>query len=104
MYILLIAVADGAYVDEFYNDSVIFITGGTGFIGKVLVEKLLRIFSIKRIYLLVRVKNNMTVAERLLDFFQESVVAPVHFFARVDCAVYSFSECFPLARSSIDCV
>lgn len=51
----------------------VFITGGTGFIGKVLIEKLLRVFGIKRIYLLVRVKNNMTVDERLEHFFQESV-------------------------------
>lgn len=51
----------------------VFITGGTGFIGKVLVEKLLRVFSIKRIYLLVRVKDNMAVDERLEHFFQESV-------------------------------
>lgn len=42
--------------------------------GKVLIEKLLREFSIKRIYLLVRVKNNMTVNERLEKFFQESVM------------------------------
>lgn len=51
----------------------IFITGGTGFIGKVLIEKLLRVFSIKRIYLLVRVKNNMSVDERIEHFFRESV-------------------------------
>lgn len=67
--------ADGDdLVSNFYNDSVVFITGGTGFIGKVLVEKLLRVFNIKRIYLLVRVKNNMTVDERLEQFFQESVM------------------------------
>lgn len=66
--------ADGdALVSNFYKGSVVFITGGTGFIGKVLIEKLLRVFSIKRIYLLVRVKNNMTVDERLENFFQESV-------------------------------
>ena len=63
----------GDIVDEFYNDSVILITGGTGFIGKVLVEKLLRSFNIKKIYLLVRSKNNLTVDERIQDFFKESV-------------------------------
>lgn len=60
-------------VSRFYKDAVIFITGGTGFLGKVLVEKLLRTFVIKRIYLLVRVKNNLTVNERLVQFFEESV-------------------------------
>lgn len=57
----------------FYENSVIFITGGTGFLGKVLVEKLLRVFMIKRIYLLVRVKNNLTVNERLEQYFKETV-------------------------------
>ncbi|XP_055307130.1 fatty acyl-CoA reductase 1-like isoform X1 [Sitodiplosis mosellana] len=66
--------ADGDdLVSNFYKGSVVFITGGTGFIGKVLVEKLLRVFSIKRIYLLVRVKDDMPVDKRLENFFQESI-------------------------------
>lgn len=60
-------------VSEFYKDSIILITGGTGFLGKVLVEKILRSFEVKQIYLLVRTKNNMTVSDRLLLFFEESV-------------------------------
>lgn len=50
------------------------ITGGTGFLGKVLVEKLLRIFRVKKIYLLIRMKNNMNVEDRLDNFFKETVV------------------------------
>lgn len=49
------------------------ITGGTGFLGKVLVEKLLRIFRVKKIYLLIRIKNNMNVEDRLEHFFKETV-------------------------------
>lgn len=49
------------------------ITGGTGFLGKVLVEKLLRIFRVKKIYLLIRMKNNMNVEDRLEHFFKETV-------------------------------
>lgn len=60
-------------VSDFYKNAVVMITGGTGFIGKVLIEKLLRMFGIKRIYLLVRVKNNMSVDERIEHFFKESV-------------------------------
>lgn len=67
-------IADGDdLVSNFYKDTVVFITGGTGFIGKLLIEKLLRVFSIKRIYLLVRPKNNMTADVRLEKFFEESV-------------------------------
>ena len=43
-------------------------TGCTGFLGKVLVEKILRsIPKIGKIYLIVRGKRNMNASERLLD-------------------------------------
>ncbi|GAB0091731.1 Fatty acyl-CoA reductase [Sergentomyia squamirostris] len=64
---------DVSTFESFYHDSVIFITGGTGFLGKVLVEKLLRKFPIKRLYLLIRSKNNLTVQERLDCLFQEEL-------------------------------
>lgn len=61
-------------VREFYRDRSIFITGGTGFMGKVLVEKLLRSCpDIKNIYLLMRPKKNQDVQQRL----QELLDAPV---------------------------
>ncbi|XP_077559526.1 fatty acyl-CoA reductase 1-like [Haemaphysalis longicornis] len=45
-------------IAQFYQGQVVFITGGTGFVGKVLLEKLLRSFpGIKEIYLLVRAKE-----------------------------------------------
>ncbi|XP_012144429.1 putative fatty acyl-CoA reductase CG5065 [Megachile rotundata] len=53
-------------VKEFYRDRSIFITGGTGFMGKVLVEKLLRSCpGIKNIYLLMRPKRGQDVQQRL---------------------------------------
>lgn len=60
-------------VSDFFNGSVILITGGTGFLGKVLIEKLLRVYSIKKIYLLIRTKNDMDGESRLIDYFKESV-------------------------------
>ena len=70
------AMACGEYtsVKDFYRDRSIFITGGTGFMGKVLVEKLLRSCpGIKNIYLLMRPKKGQNVQQRL----QELLNAPV---------------------------
>ncbi|XP_012057002.1 PREDICTED: putative fatty acyl-CoA reductase CG5065 [Atta cephalotes] len=55
-------------VKDFYRDRSIFITGATGFMGKVLVEKLLRSCpDIKNIYLLMRPKKGQNVQERLQE-------------------------------------
>lgn len=56
-------------VTEWYRNKTIFITGGTGFMGKVLVEKLLRSCPVRRIYLLMRPKRGVDVDQRLDDMF-----------------------------------
>ncbi|XP_053690508.1 putative fatty acyl-CoA reductase CG5065 [Sabethes cyaneus] len=61
---------DNKYISvaEFYNGRSIFITGGTGFMGKVLIEKLLRSCpGIKNIFILIRPKRGQDVSERLLE-------------------------------------
>ncbi|CAD1470270.1 unnamed protein product [Heterotrigona itama] len=61
-------------VIEFYNGKTVFITGGTGFLGVCLIEKLLRsIPDLKTIYLLVRPKKGKKVEERLEDIKKNSV-------------------------------
>lgn len=56
-------------IPEFYAGRNVFITGATGFLGKVLVEKLLRsIVGIGSLYCLVRPKRNKTVEERKEEF------------------------------------
>jgi alcohol-forming fatty acyl-CoA reductase len=45
--------------ENFFDEKNVLISGATGFVGKVLVEKLLRsCASIKSIYILVRTKKN----------------------------------------------
>lgn len=53
-------------IPKFYADQEIFITGGSGFMGKVLIEKLLRSCpDLKTIYVLLRPKKGKSVEERL---------------------------------------
>ncbi|XP_063836672.1 putative fatty acyl-CoA reductase CG5065 [Ostrinia nubilalis] len=56
-------------VPEYYAGKTLFITGSTGFMGKVLIEKLLRSCpDIKKIYLLMRPKKGHGSKERLDGF------------------------------------
>lgn len=74
-------------VKDFYRDRSIFITGGTGFMGKVLVEKLLRSCpDIKNIYLLIRPKKGQDVQQRLQELLNAPVI--VLSFPSSTCYVY----------------
>lgn len=61
-------------VADFYIGKTVFITGGTGFMGKVLVEKLLRACpGVHKIYLLIRPKRGQNAHDRL----QQLLCSPV---------------------------
>lgn len=63
-------------VTEFYHGKTVFITGGTGFMGKVLLEKLLRACpGLARVYLLIRPKKGQDARERL----QHLLCSPVSY-------------------------
>ena len=58
-------------IPEFYNGKSVFITGSTGFLGKVIVEKLLRSCEgIENVYLLVRPKKGKQASDRLGAFIK----------------------------------
>ncbi|CAI6353065.1 unnamed protein product [Macrosiphum euphorbiae] len=55
-------------IKDFYDGCDIFITGGTGFMGKVLIEKLLRSCpGIRNIYVLMRHRKDKCIADRVKD-------------------------------------
>lgn len=65
-------------ITDFYNERDVFITGATGFLGKVLIEKLLRSCSnVGRIFVLLREKRSKSIAERLEEIKKLAVSARV---------------------------
>ncbi|XP_015117031.1 putative fatty acyl-CoA reductase CG8306 [Diachasma alloeum] len=61
-------------VVEYYRGKCVFITGGTGFLGSCLIEKLLRCCpDVKNIYLLIRPKKGKEISERLEELTKNSV-------------------------------
>lgn len=61
-------------IPDWYEGRSILVTGGTGFMGKVLIEKLLRSCpKIQTIYLLIRPKRGQQVADRLRSLLNLSI-------------------------------
>lgn len=57
-------------IHAYFTNKSIFVTGGTGFLGKILIEKLLRsCYELKHIYVLVRAKKGKKPIERLNELF-----------------------------------
>ncbi|XP_059223345.1 fatty acyl-CoA reductase 1-like [Stomoxys calcitrans] len=60
-------------ISEFFKGREIFITGGSGILGKALIEKLLRSCNIGKIYILLRPKNRTPLQERLKTLKQDKI-------------------------------
>ncbi|XP_058170381.1 fatty acyl-CoA reductase 1-like [Anopheles ziemanni] len=87
-------------VCDFYRNAVVLITGGSGFMGKVLVEKLLRSFEVKKIYLLLRERRNVKPSERLKQIINDpifntirrTVIHPDALFAKLESIDVDFTS------------
>jgi hypothetical protein len=62
-------------ITEFYQGKNIFVTGATGFLGKVLLEKILRSCpDVGNIYVLIRPKKGKTPSDRVKDMVSLPVI------------------------------
>lgn len=61
-------------IAQFYKDSTVFLTGATGFLGKMCLEKLLRDCNeLKKIYVMVRPKKGKDIQTRFEEIFDGPV-------------------------------
>ncbi len=66
--------SDWPSIGDFYANKDVFITGASGFLGKCLVEKLLRgVPDIGHVMILIRPKRGMTVEERVKKILESKV-------------------------------
>ncbi|KAI5716244.1 hypothetical protein M8J76_003396 [Diaphorina citri] len=73
-------------IQEFYKDQTIFITGATGFLGSLLVEKLLRCCpQIRKIILLIRTRGSTGITHRVYNYFNDAVFDRM----RLECPNYA---------------
>ncbi|XP_062698847.1 fatty acyl-CoA reductase 2-like [Aedes albopictus] len=69
--------SEESHILSMYKDATILITGGTGFLGKILLEKVLRCLDVKKVFLLIRRKDDMSAQERLVKLLQDTVFEKV---------------------------
>lgn len=80
--------ANSSQIENFYAGSTVFLTGGTGFLGKLITEKLLRTCTdVKRIYLLIRSKKDKSIEKRFEELLDNVV-------SRIKTSVYYCTNLF----------
>lgn len=65
-----VALDEDTPVQKFYRGGNVFVTGATGFMGKILIEKLLRSTEVATIYVLIRQKRGKDIHTRLEEIFE----------------------------------
>lgn len=79
---------DNVGVQEFYKGQTVLLTGATGFLGKAIIDKLLRTCpDVNKLYLLIRPKKGKDSQKRIQDLFDDPVSIIIYY-------IYFFIFCF----------
>lgn len=71
-------------VESFYADAIVLVTGATGFLGKALLEKLLRSCArLTTIFVLIRPKRGKNVEQRFAELIENPVSISLQYFSWV---------------------
>jgi len=68
---------ENSKVCQFYKGKNVFLTGGSGFLGKSIAEKLIRVCDIGKIYVLIRPKKGKDTSQRLQELFSSPEFLPL---------------------------
>ncbi|KAK9746682.1 Male sterility protein [Popillia japonica] len=80
-------ILDSSQIRDYFDEATVLITGSTGFLGKLILEKLLRSFTnMRRIYLIVRPKRGQSIRQRMEALLEDQL------FNRVRLATPNFAE------------
>lgn len=67
-------ILDSSQIRDYFDEATVLITGSTGFLGKLILEKLLRSFiNLRRIYLIVRPKRGQSIRQRMEALLEDQV-------------------------------
>lgn len=69
----------GLGIKSFYEGKTILLTGCTGFVGKVVLEKIIRTLpNFKKIFVMLRAKKNLSLQERFeKQIFDSEIFTPL---------------------------
>lgn len=60
-------------IQYFYKNKTVLLTGATSFIGKLLLEKILRVLQVKRVYVLLRERDGIDAETRCSNILDSQV-------------------------------
>ena len=89
-------------IKDFYNDKTILLTGATGFVGKVVLEKFMRTLpNFKRIYVMLRPKKKISIQTRLQSEIFDSEIFSTMKAKNLELFYQTISKIVPVAGDLI---